>query len=74
MAIQAGPHHRKKEQGGSAVLLGGVTGIAATRVLIIGGDVSGINEVRMAMVIAAKVAVLYRSLGRFVELDMPFVG
>ena len=28
----------------------------------------------MAMVMAAKVAVLYRSLGRFAELDMPFVG
>jgi len=74
MAIQVGPHHRKKEQGGSGVLLGGVTGIAATRVLIIGGDVSGINEVRMAMVMEAKVAVLDRSLGRFAELDMPFVG
>lgn len=74
MAIQVGAHHLEKEQGGSGVLLGGVPGVAAARVLIIGGGVSGINAARMAMGMEAKVTVLDRSLDRLAELDMRFGG
>ena len=74
MAIQVGAHNLEKEQGGSGVLLGGVPGVAAARVLIIGGGVSGINAARMAMGMEAKVTVLDRSLDRLAELDMRFGG
>ncbi len=74
MAIQVGAHNLEKEQGGAGVLLGGVPGVAAARVLIIGGGVSGINAARMAMGMEAKVTVLDKSLDRLAELDMRFGG
>src|SRR3546814_14339902 len=74
MSIQVGAHHLEKEQGGAGVLLGGVPGVAAGRVCIIGGGVSGINAARMAMGLEAKVTVLDRSVQRLNELDMRFGG
>lgn len=74
MAIQVGAHNLEKEQGGAGVLLGGVPGVTAARVLIIGGGVSGINAARMAMGMEAKVTVLDKSLDRLAELDMRFGG
>jgi len=74
MAIQVGAHNLEKEQGGAGVLLGGVPGVTAARVLIIGGGVSGINAARMAMGMEAKVTVLDKSLERLAELDMRFGG
>ena len=74
MSIQVGAHNLEKEQGGGGVLLGGVPGVAAARVLIIGGGVSGINAARMAMGMEAKVTVLDKSVERLAELDMRFGG
>ncbi|MBL4719563.1 MAG: alanine dehydrogenase [Alphaproteobacteria bacterium] len=74
MSIQVGAFNLEKEQGGAGVLLGGVPGVAAARVLIIGGGVSGINAARMAMGMEAKVTVLDRSVERLAELDMHFGG
>ncbi len=74
MSIQVGAHYLEKEQGGSGVLLGGVPGVEAAKVCVIGGGVSGINAARMAMGLEAKVTVLERSLSRLDELDMRFGG
>ncbi|MGH0032942.1 MAG: alanine dehydrogenase, partial [Myxococcota bacterium] len=43
MSVQVGAHCLEKNQGGSGMLLGGVPGVAAARVVIIGGGVSGTN-------------------------------
>ncbi|HCP01684.1 MAG TPA: alanine dehydrogenase, partial [Rhodospirillaceae bacterium] len=72
MAVQVGAHYLEKEAGGRGVLLGGVPGVEAADVLVIGGGVSGTNAVRMAMGMEAKVTVLDRSLDRLRELDMQF--
>ncbi len=72
MAIQAGAHCLEMEQGGRGMLLGGVPGVAAARVVIIGGGVVGTNSARMAMGMEAGVTVLDRSLRRLYELDMQF--
>jgi alanine dehydrogenase len=74
MSIQIGAHYLEKGPGGAGVLLGGVPGVEAARVCIIGGGVSGINAARMAMGLEAKVTVLERSLARLDELDMRFGG
>jgi alanine dehydrogenase len=74
MSIQVGAHYLEKEQGGAGVLLGGVPGVEAGRVCVIGGGVSGINAARMAMGLEAKVTVLERSVSRLDELDMRFGG
>ena len=72
MSVQVGAHCLEKEQGGSGMLLGGVPGVAAARVVIIGGGVSGTNAARMAMGMEAHVTVIDRSLERLYELDLQF--
>ena len=72
MSVQVGAHCLEKEQGGSGMLLGGVPGVAAAKVVIIGGGVSGTNAARMAMGMEAHVTVIDRSLQRLNELDMQF--
>src|SRR5262252_2854391 len=49
MSVQVGAHCLEKRQGGMGVLLGGVPGVAAAKVMIIGGGVAGTNAARMAM-------------------------
>ncbi|MBK6736571.1 MAG: alanine dehydrogenase [Haliea sp.] len=72
MSIQAGAHALEKHQGGSGMLLGGVPGVEAARVVVIGGGVVGTNAIRMAMGMEAHVTVLDRSLKRLKELDFQF--
>jgi alanine dehydrogenase len=72
MSIQVGAHCLEKEQGGMGILLGGVPGVAAAKVVILGGGVAGTNAARMAMGVEAYVTVIDRSLQRLYELDMQF--
>ncbi len=72
MSIQVGAHCLEKEQGGGGVLLGGVPGVAAARVVVIGGGVAGTNAARMAMGLEAHVTVIEKSLDRLYELDLQF--
>src|SRR6185503_15645960 len=72
MSVQVGAHCLEKEQGGMGILLGGVPGVAAAKVVILGGGVSGTNAARMAMGVEAHVTVIDRSLPRLYELDMQF--
>src|SRR5215468_8606613 len=72
MSVQVGAHCLEKESGGSGILLGGVPGVAAARVVILGGGVSGTNAARMAMGMEAHVMVIDRSLQRLKELDEQF--
>ena len=72
MSVQVGAHCLEKEQGGSGMLLGGVPGVAAARVVIIGGGVSGTNAARMAMGMEAHVTVIDKNLERLYALDLQF--
>jgi len=72
MSLQVGAHCLEKEQGGSGVLLGGVPGVAAARVVIIGGGIAGTNAARMAMGLEAHVTVIDKSLDRLYALDLQF--
>lgn len=72
MSIQAGAHCLEKAQGGSGVLLGGVPGVAASHVVVLGGGVVGTNAIRMAMGMEASVTVIDKSLKRLKELDFQF--
>ena len=74
MSIQAGAHAMEKAQGGNGVLLGGVPGVAAAEVLVIGGGVVGYNAARIAVGMGANVTVLDRSLPRLNQLDSLFQG
>jgi len=72
MSIQAGAHSLEISQGGRGMLLGGVPGVLAAKVVILGGGVVGTNAARMAMGLEAHVTVLDVSLQRLYELDLQF--
>ncbi len=72
MSVQAGAHCLEKAQGGRGVLLGGVPGVPAAKVVVLGGGVVGTNAARMAMGLEAQVVVIDKSLGRLKELDLQF--
>ncbi|HEX3484033.1 MAG TPA: alanine dehydrogenase, partial [Micropepsaceae bacterium] len=72
MSIQAGAHCLEMEAGGRGQLLGGVPGVPAARVVVLGGGVVGTNAARMAMGLEAHVTVLDVSLPRLYELDLQF--
>ncbi len=72
MSVQVGAHCLEKEQGGAGVLLGGVPGVPAGHVVVLGGGVAGTNAARMAIGFGATVTVIDRSLPRLRELDQMF--
>ncbi|MEQ1439380.1 alanine dehydrogenase [Fontimonas sp. SYSU GA230001] len=72
MSIQAGAHAMEKAAGGNGVLLGGVPGVPAAEVVIIGGGVVGYNAARIAIGMGARVTILDRSLARLNYLDSVF--
>ena len=49
MSVQVAAHNLEKEQGGAGILLGGVPGVKAAKVVILGGGVAGTNAARVAM-------------------------
>ena len=72
MSVHVGAHCLEKEQGGAGVLVGGVPGVPAAKVVVLGGGVSGSNAARVAMGMEAQVTVIDRSLPRLQELDLLF--
>jgi alanine dehydrogenase len=72
MSVHVGAHYLEKGQGGQGILLGGVPGVAAAKVVILGGGVAGTNAARMAMGMEAYVTVIDKSLPRLYELDLQF--
>jgi alanine dehydrogenase len=72
MSVHVGAHCLEKTQGGEGILLGGVPGVDAAKVVVLGGGVSGTNAIRMAMGMEAQVYVIDKSLERLYELDFQF--
>ncbi|MGQ0741516.1 MAG: alanine dehydrogenase [Alphaproteobacteria bacterium] len=72
MSVQAGARCLEMEAGGRGMLLGGVPGVPAARVVVLGGGVVGTNTIRMAIGLEAHVTVLDISLSRLNELDFRF--
>ncbi len=74
IATQAGAFMLERPLGGRGVLLGGVPGVAASTVLVIGGGVVGFNAAAIAIGMEADVFVFDRSIDRLRELDVAFAG
>lgn len=72
LATQVGAHCLEKHAGGAGILLGGVPGVSAGHVVILGGGVAGTNAARMAMGMEARVTVMERSIPRLYELDQQY--
>ena len=74
LATQAGAFMLEKPLGGRGILLGGVPGVAAATVLVIGGGVVGMNAAFIAIGMQADVFVFDRSIDRLRELEVAFGG
>src|SRR6185312_13509085 len=74
IATQAGAFMLEKPLGGRGILLGGVPGVAAANVIIIGGGVVGMNAAFIALGMEATVYVYDRNIDRLRELDIAFGG
>jgi len=72
MSIQAGAKCLENISGGSGKLLGGVPGVAAANVVVLGGGVVGTNAIRMALGMGANVTIIDKSIKRLRELDSQY--
>ncbi len=72
MSIQAGAAHLEKSKGGMGLLLGGVPGVAAAQLVILGGGVVGTHALQMAVGLGARVTVLDTHIDRLRQLDLIF--
>ena len=74
MAVQIGAQYLSLPCGEKGVLLGGVPGVEAAQVVIIGGGTVGTNAARIAIGLGARVAVLDISTQRLQQIDDLFAG
>src|SRR5438309_8868396 len=74
IATQAGAFILEKPLGGRGILLGGVPGVPAANVMVIGGGVVGMNAAFIAIGMEAMVYVYDRSIDRLRELDVAMGG
>ena len=61
LAPQVGAHALEKAQGGRGILLGGVPGVPAASIVILGGGVAGTHATAIAVGMGARVTVVDRS-------------
>ena len=69
LSIQAGAYGLQMENGGNGTLLGGVPGVTAANVTIIGGGVVGTEAAKMALGMGANVTILDTNIDRLRYLD-----
>jgi len=74
IATQAGAFFLEKPLGGRGILLGGVPGVAAATVMVIGGGAVGMNAAFIAIGMEADVFVYDTNIDRLRELDVAFNG
>lgn len=72
LSVQFGARYLEKQQGGRGVLLGGVPGVAAGRVMILGGGVVGTEAAKMAIGLGAQVQILDINVDRLNYLETLF--
>jgi alanine dehydrogenase len=74
MAPQVGAHFLERYAGGRGVLLGGVSGVYAAKVVVLGSGVSGLNAAAIALGMQAEVLLLDINVGRLREVDRIYQG
>jgi len=74
MATQVGAHILERAQGGRGVLLGGVSGVRAAKVAVLGAGVSGLNAAVIALGMQADVTILDKNVARLRDVDRIYQG
>jgi alanine dehydrogenase len=74
LAPQCGAYHLMRQGGGRGVLMGGVSGVYAAKVVVIGAGVSGMNAAAIALGMQAEVLLLDRNIERLRQADRIYQG
>ena len=74
LAPQVGAYHLMRAGGGRGVLLGGVSGVYAAKVVVIGAGVSGLNAAAIALGMQAEVLLLDKNISRLRGADAIYQG
>ena len=74
LAPQAGAYHLMRSGGGRGVLIGGVSGVYAGKVVVIGAGVSGMNAAAIALGMQAEVLLLDKNIERLRQADRIYQG
>jgi alanine dehydrogenase len=69
MAPQVGAHFLERENGGRGILMGGVSGVAPAKVVVIGAGMSGMNAAWIAQGMEAEVIILDRNVHKLRDVD-----
>jgi alanine dehydrogenase len=69
MSVQVAASCLENHEGGAGMLLGGVPGVRAARVAVLGGGVAGTHAARIALGMGAQVTIVDKSVSRLDELD-----
>lgn len=72
LSVQFGAHFLEQPQGGSGLLLGGVPGVRAGRVCILGGGIVGTEAAKMAVGLGAQVQIIDINVERLAYLETLF--
>jgi alanine dehydrogenase len=74
MAPQVGAHHLQRDGGGRGILMGGVSGVYAAKVVVLGAGVSGMNAAAIALGMQAEVLLVDKNVGRLRSADAIYQG
>jgi alanine dehydrogenase len=74
LAPQVGAHTLLRAEGGRGVLMGGVSGVYAAKVVVIGAGVSGMNAAAIALGMQAEVLLLDKNIERLRQADRIYQG
>ena len=74
LAPQVGAYHLMRSGGGRGVLMGGVSGVYAAKVVVIGAGVSGMNAAAIALGMQAEVLLLDRDINKLRRSDAIYQG
>ncbi|HEY9392346.1 MAG TPA: alanine dehydrogenase [Mycobacteriales bacterium] len=74
MAPQVGAHCLERAQGGRGVLMGGVSGVYAAKVVVLGAGVSGMNAAAIALGMQAEVLLLDKNIDKLRASDRIYQG
>jgi len=74
MAPQVGAHHLQRDGGGRGVLMGGVSGVYAAKVVVLGAGVSGMNAAAIALGMQAEVLLVDKNVTRLRQADAIYQG
>ncbi len=74
MAPQCGAHHLRRDGGGRGVLMGGVSGVYAAKVVVLGAGVSGMNAAAIALGMQSEVLLVDKNVARLRQADAIYQG